>query len=105
MSEALELHLSAKADLFDALRALVPYSVDRPVTVFRDGKHTVTVASLYRGACLTVAEEPSVRFVPFAPHPTTQVGPEVSDLLAADRIARAHAREAAISARKERAAA
>lgn len=68
---------------------MVPFVMDRPVTVYRDGQHTVTVASLYRGACLTVQEEPAVRFAPYVPHPNAPVSRELSVLLAEDRVERA----------------
>lgn len=97
----LEMYLDAKADLFaECRRAVEAGASDCPVTVYRDGKHTVSLGSLHKGACLTVVETPSVRFAPYTPHYRAPIGPRLTAALEADRMARERTREAAILARK-----
>lgn len=86
---SLIVDLPRSADLFVRLRELVEEGhPDGPVTVLREGRPSVTVRSLYRGALLRVQEVPSVRFVPWEPHPGSKVGPRVAALLAARAAAR-----------------
>jgi hypothetical protein len=86
----IRLDLDRAACPFAAMRAAVEAGEpDQPVEVWHDGKRCLTVASLHRGACLTTQEEPGLRFVPYTPHPRTNIGPRVSALLEADRARRA----------------
>jgi hypothetical protein len=75
---------------------------DQPVEIWHGGKLCLTVGSLFRGACVTVQEEPQARFTPYAPHPRATIGPRVAALLAADRDRRARVREAAKTAAQKR---
>lgn len=97
----LRVELPRSADVFAHFRALVEAGEpDQPVEVWHDGKHCLTVASLHRGACLTVEEEPYMRFKAYTPHPRATIGPRVAALIAADRTRRQHVREAKKTARK-----
>jgi hypothetical protein len=61
---------------------------DGPAHVFHDGKHCLTVRSIHRAACLTVQEEPRIRFAPYEPHPKARIGPRLGVLLATAKIER-----------------
>lgn len=98
----LRIDLPRRADLFAHLRDLVERGEpDGPADVYRDGRLSVVVSSIYRAACLTVAEEPSPRFVPYSPHPKAQIGPRVAALLAAYRAERELRRAALMRAKKD----
>lgn len=95
----IRLDLSRAACPFAAMRAAVEAGEsDQPVEVWHDGKRCLTVASLHKGACLTVQEEPRLRFAPYTPHPRAVIGPRVAALLKADRMRRAAMRGRPISA-------
>lgn len=84
MSATHHINLPREVCLFAHMRAMVEDGLeDGPVIVSRDGKPSVRVASLFRGALLTVTHEPGIRFASWTPHPMATVGPRVSALLAA----------------------
>ena len=84
MTATHHINLPHDADLFAHLRGMVEDGMeDGAVVVSRGGKPSLRVASLFRGALLTVAQEPSLRFAPWSPHPLATVGPRVAVLLAA----------------------
>lgn len=54
---------------------------DQPVEVWIDGKHCLNIRGLHSFALMMVIEDPSPRFVAWAPHPMATVGPRVQALL------------------------
>ena len=102
MTDAIEINLIGDADLFAECRRLVESGVgDVPVTVYRDGMHTVSLASLHRAACRVVVENPSIHLAPYKPHYRAPIGPRLAAVLEADRSAREDRRKRRILASVE----
>jgi hypothetical protein len=88
----IRLDLSRAKDdnrLFPELRRLVTEgAADQPVQVWYDGRHSLDIASLHRAALLSVSEDPSPRFVPWSPHPRSEVPHAIQALLDAREASR-----------------
>lgn len=61
---------------------------DQTVAVWIDGQHCLNIRSLHAFALTAIAEDPSVRLVPYTPHPRAVIGPRVAALLEARRVDR-----------------
>jgi hypothetical protein len=101
----IRLDLPRSRDPFDAMRAAVEAGEpNQPVEIWHEGQKCLEAHSLFRGACLTVQETPYVAIIPYQPHHRATIGPRLAQVLADDRSRRAAMREAAETARKDRAA-
>lgn len=83
-----DIHLTADAGAHETARRMVMEGAENaPCRFFREGRHVMSHASLYRCAATTVREEPNLTTVRWHPHHKATVHPRLAEVVAAEHAA------------------
>jgi hypothetical protein len=90
-----DIHLTDDMGAHETARSLVTGGAENaPCRFFREGRHVMSHASLYRCASTTVREEPTLSTVRWHPHPKAVVSDRLREVVAAEHAAMDAARAA-----------